>query len=61
MSIDYQEAARAYHRNKEPYRKRNAEIAAKAHIWGEVTRLAKKYGITPQRVSQIAQRERSRT
>lgn len=54
MTYDPQEGARAYHRNREAYARRNAEIREQVRTWGDVRRVAAEHGLTPQRVSQIA-------
>lgn len=54
MTYDPQEGARAYYRDPEAYARRNAAIRDMVRRWGDVSKAAAKYGLTKQRVSQIA-------
>lgn len=49
--------SREFSADPEPFRARNADIAANYGKWGSGVALAKKYGISVQRVQQIYKRE----
>ena len=52
----YREWGESSAHRAEYFRKRNADIARNYKKWGDGTRLAKKYGITQQRVQEIARK-----